>query len=81
MMNDLYYNHMSGCSFGGGLLTILFWILIVVIIVKLLRHSTTHSDYFELHRSRHIHNILRQRYAKGEISKEEFEEKKKYLIG
>ncbi len=61
------------------------WIIgigIVVLIVWLVMRTTNQG--FQHHEQTKDENssldILKQRYAKGEISKEEFEEKKKDLI-
>lgn len=67
-------NYGWGMGFGG-LFMIIFWILIIlgiVYLVRLLAGSAVKGESTEtaLH-------ILRKRYAKGEISKDEFEEKKK----
>lgn len=65
--------------FGGGwFMMILWWGLIIVGIVLLVKwlggqKSRTKRDDSAL-------EILKKRYASGEISKEEFEEKKKDLI-
>ena len=64
-------------GFGGGIVMILFWILVVVGIVVLVKYAisnTTRSD-----QSRSALDILKKRYAKGEIDKDEFESKKKDL--
>ncbi len=62
--------------FGGGIIMIVFWVLFIAFIVWLLREivgKNNHSDSKAL-------SILEERYAKGEINKREFEEKKKDLI-
>jgi putative membrane protein len=73
-----------GMGWFGGILMIIFWILIivgVVFLIKWLVHSTggvsglTHHDF-----SAKALDILKERYARGEINKEEFEEKKKDLL-
>ncbi|PIV40108.1 MAG: electron transporter RnfE [Nitrospirae bacterium CG02_land_8_20_14_3_00_44_33] len=62
----------------GWLFMVLFWILIILGIVYLVKliaggeKRTTGETALD---------ILKKRYAKGEISKEEFEEKKKDLSG
>lgn len=65
--------------FGGGLMMIVFWVLLIAFIVWAVRgfsgknccsHSSHVSDSNAL-------EILKERYAKGEIDKKEFEEKKK----
>ena len=54
--------------FGGGLMMIVFWALIVMLIVWLVREiSGRHSGS-----NSRVLDILKERYAKGEISKEQF---------
>lgn len=72
-----------GMGWFGGIFMIVFWILVIIGMVFLIRwlvqstrggappHSRTES-------SRAI-DILKERYARGEIDKQEFEEKKKDL--
>ena len=68
------YGSMMGW-FGGGFMMIVFWALFIALIVWIVREvSGRHS-----HSSSQALNILKERYAKGEISKEEFESKKKDL--
>lgn len=62
---------------GGGIMMIAFWVLFVAFIVWIVReigdrNSRSRSDSNAL-------EILKERYAKGEIDKKEFEEKKKDL--
>lgn len=62
--------------FGGGIMMIAFWVLLVVFIVWIVReisgkNSRSNSNALD---------ILKERYAKGEISKEEFESKKKDIL-
>ncbi len=67
-----------GIGFGGGIFMILFWILIIVgivYIVKIIAGGTKSEEKRES-----ALDILKKRYARGEISKEEFEEKKKDLL-
>ncbi|MBI2829599.1 MAG: SHOCT domain-containing protein [Chloroflexi bacterium] len=71
---------MGGFGIGGGLMGI-FWIVILGLIVWAVvswgRGSTGNSD---APRSDPPLEILKKRYARGEISKEEFEERKKDLV-
>lgn len=62
--------------FGGGIMMIVFWALLIVLIIWIVRelrgkHSSTNSSS--------ALDILKERYAKGEVNKEEFESKKKDL--
>lgn len=65
-------------GFGGGIVMILFWILIIVGVVALAKYAMGNGK-----KSGGINktalDILNERYAKGEIDKDEFESKKKDL--
>ncbi len=66
----------SAMGFGGGMLV--FWVLVVVVIglvVAWINRSQNKSGS-----SKAPLDILKERYAKGEIDKQEFETKKKDLI-
>lgn len=72
------YDMMDGGGAGWGLLIMLFWVVLILIVVLLLRGG-----------HRHVHGtanqgdtltIAKNRYAKGEINKEEFEQLKKDLL-
>ena len=67
------YGNMMGW-FGGGIMMILFWVLVIIFIVWIIREISGKNS-----RSNAL-EILKERYAKGEIDKKEFEEKKKDLI-
>ena len=74
-MGNLYYGHMFGWGIWGWLMMPLFWGGIILLVVWLVREvSGTNSS-----RSNRALEILKERYAKGEISREEFEAKKKDL--
>lgn len=64
--------------FGGGWMMFFWWFLIIaliVIIVKALFSSTKQN----LNNESPI-EVLKRRYANGEIDKEEYEERKKDLL-
>lgn len=75
-MNNLYFGHMSGWGFNGTVMMILFWAFIILLIVWAIRGFSQERPPDQ---KRTALDILKDRYAKGEIDKEEFETKKKDL--
>jgi len=74
-----YYPHMFGFGFGG-IFMLLFWVLIIWAAIAFVRGAKCwdgRCDFKDKEDS--AMKILKERYAKGEISKEEFEAKKKDL--
>jgi putative membrane protein len=67
-----------GMSSGMWILGAIFWILILAGIVLLIKYLWEGAGAKGAQES--ALEILKKRYAKGEINKEEFEEKKKDLI-
>ncbi|OGI32022.1 MAG: electron transporter RnfE [Candidatus Moranbacteria bacterium RIFCSPLOWO2_12_FULL_48_12] len=61
----------------GWLLMLLWWVVIIVAVVALVKWLTNQSKNDASGKS--ALDILKERYAKGEIDKNEFEEKKKNL--
>ena len=70
--------HMGAWGWVGGIAMILFWILIVVGLVVLIRFllAKTKDQGSGLATRHDALDILKERYAKGEIDKAEFEQKK-----
>jgi len=66
----------------GGILWIIFLVIIVGVIIRLIRGSGYHGMYHRGWREEKDEavDILKERYAKGEINKEEFEQKKSDLM-
>jgi putative membrane protein len=70
------YHMMSGMG-GGIVLVVVFWIAVIVVIfwgfisMSRFQRSVSEPDSQE---------ILKQRYARGEISREEFEQARKTLF-
>ena len=71
MMGDFGLGHMG---FGW-----LFWIALIVAGFFLIR-GTLSGNSSNLNNSQSALEILKQRYARGEISKDEFEQMKRDLI-
>ena len=81
------YGHMGGLGYGLGLgwiFQILFWVVIVWLIISLFRHhrgpgGCCGMGHHGEGKEESAVEILKKRYAKGEINKEEFERMKKDL--
>lgn len=65
----------------GPIFMVIFWVLLIVLIVLLIRWllSSGHAGNQDSGRGESALEILKKRYARGEIDKEEFETKKKDL--
>ena len=63
---------------GGWFMMALWWIIIIAVVVIVVKWLSQQKG--QLPKEDSALEVLRKRYARGEISKEEFEEKKKYLI-
>jgi len=81
MMGQGIMNWGYGMGWGWSVIMLVFWVSVIVGIIFLIRWVVLSTD------RRHgvktegsALEILRQRYARGEINKEEFEEKKRDLI-
>lgn len=74
-----YYGNMFGWGLGGSLMMIIFWGAIIFFIVWLVRELKGNNSS-STPKSKSSIDILKERYAKGEIDKQEFEEKKRDLI-
>ncbi len=64
-------------GYGGGMMWF-FWILIIVALAGFVTLATRRGD-ISPRREKSALEILKERYAKGEVDREEFEQKKKDL--
>jgi putative membrane protein len=76
MMSNYGFMGMGG-GFIGGMFMLLFWILVIIGAIYFFKYlaqdqnKEQHKDPME---------ILKERYAKGEIDEDEFEQRKKDLL-
>ena len=74
MMND--WNGSGGCGMGlGFIFMLLFWGLIILGISALVRWLMTQSSPGRSSRDKSPVEIVRECYARGEIGREEYEQK------
>ena len=75
MMHDWSWFHWG---FGG---VILFWIAIIILIVWAIKYlARNRQNYQTTVKEESPLDILKKRYARGEIDRQEFEKKKKDLL-
>jgi len=55
---------------------LLFWILLIAAIIVLIKYTRSSGDSSERQQEKSALDILKERYARGEIGREEFEQKK-----
>jgi putative membrane protein len=65
-----------GWGLIGFLVMVAFWVLVVMIIIGLVRGGGTRRGV-----ASSSVRILEERYARGEIDREEFMERRRYLLG
>lgn len=79
------FGMMRGFGWGfvgiGFIFMVAFWAMVIWGIVSLIRWFAAMAGSNPTHQGASALEILKQRYARGEINKEEFEQKKKDLGG
>ena len=82
------YGHAAGWGLFGLLWVILGWVFLIWIISMIVRrlawgprHRMEKWRRWHEMKSMSAQNILDERYAKGEINKEEYDQKKKDILG
>ena len=65
--------------FGGGWMMVFWWILLIAVILIVIRVIMKSNKKQPNSRDTSPQEILKRRYAKGEITKEEYEERKNDL--
>ena len=78
MVLEMMDGYGYGMSSGMWILGLIFWILILVGLILLIKYLWEGAGTKRMGES--ALEVLKKRYARGEISKEEFEDKKKDLI-
>jgi putative membrane protein len=73
-----YWGFPGGFGWFGSIFMVIFWIAIIIGIFWLFRVFGL-SHCYNKSNSESLLDILKRRYASGEISKEEYETKKKEL--
>lgn len=71
----------TGYGLFDSVVSILFWVFLISLIVSLFKRSRTSEEENKDEESEVLSNleIIKRRYAQGEISKKEYEEMKKEL--
>ena len=69
-----------GWSWVGGLVSGLFWIAIILVAVILLRRELPNLHLRYHHPSTPALRVLEERYARGEISREDFLHRREVLL-
>jgi putative membrane protein len=70
-MHSMFGTGMGGCMF-------LWWFFVIIVIVGAVLFFVRQQGNFN--REKSALDLLKERYARGEISKQEFEEKKRDIL-
>ncbi len=75
------YGYGYGGMWFGWLPMILFWIVFIFVVVALSKWIFSGSRHHDRGAGKSALDLLKERYARGEINKEEFDQKKRDLEG
>jgi putative membrane protein len=72
------YMHEYGWNgMGFGMVSmLLFWVLLILAIIALIKYTRSSGNSSERNSEKTALDILKERYARGEIEREEFDQKK-----
>ena len=73
----MWWNWNGGWMWFGGILMIIFWVAVILLVVWLVRRMS--GQGMGMSHTSNALDIAKERYAKGEISHEEFEKIKRNL--
>ncbi len=77
----MHWTDWHGWMGGGWIFMALFWVLIILAVVALMRRTDIgRNESRDTPRKTPI-EILKERYARGEIEREEYEQKRRDLDG
>lgn len=84
MMYDWRYDNGGGHDWFGLGLMVIWWVFVFVAVMLLVRYLRGNGHHYHDHHEPHAQDetaldILKKRYARGEIDKKEYEEKRKDL--
>ncbi len=74
------YGNMGGLAPLSFLFMIIFWALIIALVVLLIKRLAKGENILPTSHHSNALELLKERYAKGEIDTEEYEERKKVLL-
>lgn len=73
-------DHDGGMFFGGWFMWI-FWLILIVVIVVVVKAMTGNDTQRDKSQEESPLSILEKRYARGEIDRDEYQQKKRDLEG
>lgn len=80
MIDSCGFGFGNSMFFGSGIFMFIFWILIAISIISILRNmSLVRVGSFRGNKNENYLEILKKRYVNGEITREEYQEIKQKL--